>query len=61
VEKRHGDTKKVRISPPNAGWQTGSPYYLFISKDVQLTNAAGSKKLSNGIRMKFSTGSSSDN
>lgn|GEM_PF-3131265 len=49
-----GDDKKVRISSPDAGWQMGSDYYLFISKDVQSTSATGNKKLSNGIRMKFS-------
>ncbi|MEN6350203.1 MAG: hypothetical protein ABFD08_12510, partial [Syntrophomonas sp.] len=48
------DAKKVRISAPEAGWEMGSDYYLFIGKDVQSTSATGNKKLSSGIRMKFS-------
>jgi uncharacterized protein YjdB len=44
---------QVLVKPPSNGWQPGTTYYLFISKNVRSSAASGNKELGKGIRMRF--------
>lgn len=56
VDQVVGDPFKVKVMPPNTGWQSGT-YYLFISSQVK--SASGGQSLINGVRMRFNVSGSS--